>query len=175
MLLLRFFINILCILITITLQRKLNCCPKGWINNEESCYYVIRHQLDFNTAEHYCASKHSILVEVESIDEWNLIRQLPPTDRYFWIGIRDSSYDNNIITSARGSILTIQQLTYLPWLVKKKNNIQKRDNGWSSLSKCAAYFNVINVNAGYIYFYNCNLNFFAICERNVTKFGFHSI
>uniref|UniRef100_A0A0N5BI08 C-type lectin domain-containing protein n=1 Tax=Strongyloides papillosus TaxID=174720 RepID=A0A0N5BI08_STREA len=165
-----FFINILYFLINITFERKLNCCPKGWINNEESCYYVIRHQLDFKAAEHYCASKHSLLVEVESIDEWNLIRQLPPTDRYFWIGIRDSNKENNTITSARGSIIDGEQLKYLPWLIKNKYDIQKRDNGWNPLKNCVAYLNLINVNAGYVYFHNCNLKYFAICERNLTKF-----
>uniref|UniRef100_A0A0K0E028 C-type lectin domain-containing protein n=1 Tax=Strongyloides stercoralis TaxID=6248 RepID=A0A0K0E028_STRER len=167
-----FLINILYILITTTVQKKFNCCPKGWISNDESCYYVIRHQLNFHTAEHYCASKQSILIEVDSQDEWNLIRQLPPTDRYFWIGIRDSSYDNNTITSARGSIINVQQLEYLPWYAKNSNNNLKIDNGWSPIDNCLAYLNSINVNASYTYFYNCNLNFFAICERNATKFGF---
>uniref|UniRef100_A0A0N4ZRR1 C-type lectin domain-containing protein n=1 Tax=Parastrongyloides trichosuri TaxID=131310 RepID=A0A0N4ZRR1_PARTI len=167
-----FLIGVLYILINATLSEKTNCCPKGWINNEESCYYVIRNQLDFRTAEHYCISKHSLLVEIDTIDEWNLIRQLPPTDRYFWIGIRDSNNNNNNIISARGSILNIEQLQNLPWLVKKKDIIQKRDNGWSLLNNCAAYLNTINVDAGYVYFHNCNLNFYAICERNVTRLGF---
>ncbi|KIH61249.1 hypothetical protein ANCDUO_08484 [Ancylostoma duodenale] len=50
------------------------------------------------------------------------------------------------------------------WLVKSSTSAS---NGWSSASKCAAYYNVDLVASNYVYFYPCSNLYYSICKKSL--------
>ncbi|XP_072497364.1 asialoglycoprotein receptor 1 [Notamacropus eugenii] len=81
------------------------CCPLGWLEFEESCYWFSRSGKPWTEAEKYCQMENSHLVVINSWSEQSfVIHHTSPVST--WIGLNDlegtwkwvdgTSYDSNI-------------------------------------------------------------------------------
>ncbi|XP_001370467.1 asialoglycoprotein receptor 1 isoform X1 [Monodelphis domestica] len=65
------------------------CCPLGWLEFEESCYWFSRTGKSWNEAEKYCQLENSHLVVINSWNEQNFVAH-HTSPAFAWIGLTDA-------------------------------------------------------------------------------------
>ncbi|XP_054851171.1 asialoglycoprotein receptor 1-like [Eublepharis macularius] len=69
---------------------KSGCCPKGWVVNQKSCYWMSHSQRSWPEAKRDCEGKDSHLVIINSPDERQFVNERRRS-AFMWIGLTDSS------------------------------------------------------------------------------------
>lgn len=95
------------------------------------------------------------------MEEWDEVMSFTPLYFWTWTGIvRDSDVGQ---PQFQGGALDTSRLN---WLIKSSTPMS---NGWTSASKCAAYYNMDLTASNYIYFYPCSYQYYSICEKKLNN------
>ncbi|KJH50679.1 lectin C-type domain protein [Dictyocaulus viviparus] len=137
-------------------------CPIGFKRFGSSCYFVELERLTFSQAERNCIEMGATLFAPETEQEWREVMTLAPLYAWTWSGITQNGMDQT--PQWKGTSNTMNAAT-VNWLIKPFSSIS---NGWSMISKCAAYYNLGLEQSNYVYYYSCMLPFFSICEKPIN-------
>ncbi|EPB73172.1 lectin C-type domain protein [Ancylostoma ceylanicum] len=134
-------------------------CPDGWRRYGDSCYYVEMEKLDYNRAEQRCSAKGATMLAADTLEEWDEVMTFTPQYFWTWTGITQDRDGEG--PHFKGGALDASRVN---WLVKSSSSAS---NGWTSASRCAAYYNMDLVASNYVYFYPCSNLYYSICKKSL--------
>ncbi|XP_072131987.1 C-type lectin domain family 9 member A-like isoform X4 [Mobula birostris] len=75
------------IVIVIGLSIHEQACSQDWIRNEDRCYFISKIKSSYDVAKHHCSSSYSKLLEVNSTEKANFVKNALRGQRdSYWIG-----------------------------------------------------------------------------------------
>ncbi|VDL77833.1 unnamed protein product [Nippostrongylus brasiliensis] len=147
---------------------KSNGCPLGWSPYKDCCYFFENRTMSLPKAEKQCSTRGATLIVANSEQELSNpffpqsnVTQLAGRNHLFWVGLAQFEQHSPPVWQTTSGV----EPSKLNWLVKPFSSTL---NGWSTVSRCAAFFNGHTESARYLYFHPCESHFQSICERNLT-------
>ncbi|XP_072131984.1 uncharacterized protein [Mobula birostris] len=68
-------------------SRREQACSQDWIRNEDRCYFISKIKSSYDVAKHHCSSSYSKLLEVNSTEKANFVKNALRGQRdSYWIG-----------------------------------------------------------------------------------------
>ncbi|VDH89575.1 Hypothetical predicted protein [Mytilus galloprovincialis] len=134
-------------------------CPHGWTSHAFSCYVFIEDLLiDFTESTSFCNRIQGKLVEIESEDENNFIRNYllhnTTHTQNFWIGGTDAVFENEWRWMS-----TLEKMGFTDWSPTQPDN-------YMSHQDCAMFFLSDNYHWNDHY---CDVKAGYICEREIEE------
>ncbi|VDL72927.1 unnamed protein product [Nippostrongylus brasiliensis] len=137
-------------------------CPDGYKRYANSCYYVEMQKMDYESAVRNCEKMGASVFSASSLEEWNEVMAMTPAYYWTWTGIQQEAGD--VLPQFKGA--DRMDTSNINWLMKP---FSSTGNGWSSMSTCAAFYNMNMPTSNYVYFYPCSLQYHSICQRNLSQ------
>uniref|UniRef100_A0A7I5E7A1 C-type lectin domain-containing protein n=1 Tax=Haemonchus contortus TaxID=6289 RepID=A0A7I5E7A1_HAECO len=137
-------------------------CPEGFQQIDGSCFYIETDKLSYDQAEMRCKQKGATMFAPSSKAVWDEVMAMTPPYFWTWTGItQDTSADVPHFQEA-----VAMDTSAVNWLIRPFSSVS---NGWSTVSTCAAFYNIEMSSSNYVYFYPCSLQYHSICQVNLVE------
>ncbi|WKX97363.1 hypothetical protein Q1695_013205 [Nippostrongylus brasiliensis] len=118
-------------------------CPDEYKRYANLCYYIEMQKMDYESAVKNCEKMSASMFSASSLEEWNEVMAMTPTYFWTWTGIQQEAGD--VLPQFKGS--DRMDTSKISWLMKP---FSSAGNGWSSMSTCAAFYNMNMPTSNYL-------------------------
>ncbi|VDO80735.1 unnamed protein product [Heligmosomoides polygyrus] len=143
------------------LSSTLRICPPGFFRHRDMCFYLELEKLDYHTAALRCSLKGATMFSPTSSEQWYEVMAFTPISLFTWSGIVMEEDAGEPHFNKDGAI----DAKRVNWLVKP---FTASAEGWTPVSKCAAFYNAGSPLVSYVYFYPCSLLHNSICQKELV-------
>ncbi|KAK5980489.1 C-type lectin domain-containing protein [Trichostrongylus colubriformis] len=137
-------------------------CPDRFKQIDDACFHIVSEKLSYDQAERRCEQLGATMFSPTSIGQWREVISRTPKYYWTWTGIQKESE----MDEPRFQGETAMHAEEVNWLIRPFSALS---NGWSTVSTCAAHYNLDIASSNYVYFYPCSVQYHAICQINLNR------